>query len=145
MDQLQTQNTFELTQEKIDILTKANIIPHDTPPEQVAFFAMKCKEMGLSPFTKQIYLVKLQKSVQVQGNWTKETVYDTFIGIDGFRARAESSGKYAGNDDYIYNDNMTAYQSIKAGLAAPVTALACVYKIVNGQKAPFKATAVDPC
>ena len=67
---------------------------------------------------------------------------------DGFRAVAESSGAYAGNDDPIFEGEheipFTKYENKKpvdAKLTVPGKATVTVYKMLEGQRYPFAATA----
>ena len=52
------------------------------------------------------------------------------VGIDGLRAVAERTGAYAGNDDPVFDDE-----------AKPTKATVNVYKIVQGLRVAFTATA----
>jgi len=64
------------------------------------------------------------------------------VSIDGFRSIAESSGAYAGNEDPIFEgETEIEYGKDKKKLTVPNTAKVTVYKIVEGQRYPFTATA----
>ncbi len=119
-------------------LELANIIPKGTPVPQVQIFATVCKEKGLSPFQKQIYLLPFYQKNK-KGEY--ETHYASIVGIDGYRAIAERTGKYAGSDDAKFNDDKTEFQCRDKGLKNPSTATVAVYKIVKGQRVPYTATA----
>lgn len=124
----------ELTQQDINNLAKAGIIPTGTPIEQVLIFAKVCREHGLSPFSKEIYLVKYG------GNFVAQ------VGIDGFRRRACETGEHAGTDDPQFNKKSdgtfkTAFD-IRAENKMPETCSVTVYRIISGQRVPFSHTAV---
>lgn len=124
----------ELSQQDINNLAKAAIIPSGTPIEQVLIFAKVCREHGLSPFSKEIYLVKYG------GNYVAQ------VGIDGFRRRACETGEHAGTDDPKFNVTSdgkfkTAFE-LKSQNQLPETCSVTVYRLIGGQRVPFSHTAV---
>lgn len=125
----------KLTKDDIRTLEAVGIIPKDTPPAQVELFARVCAEKNLSPFSKQIHLIARRDSKNNTTRYTHQTA------IDGFRAIADRTQKYAGNDDYLFDDNETEYQIVASGKKRPQTATATIYKIVGGVRCPFSATA----
>ena len=129
-----TESLVQLTDKDIQTLISANIIPKNTPQEQISVFARVCHERNLSPFSKQIYLMSRN---------TKDGVRYTYqTSIDGFRSLAERTSKYAGSDDYIFDDGLTVYQMLMEKRNRPTTATATVHKLLpNGQTFPIKATA----
>lgn len=123
-----------LSAQDIQVLAQAGIIPPKTPPEQVAVFANICREKGLSPFSKEIYLVGYANN------------YSCITSINGFRKIAAQSGVHAGTDDVKFNiqpdgNFLTASQLIKAK-QLPVTATVTVYRLIQSQRVPFTHTAV---
>lgn len=95
---------------------------------EFANFVLTSVRTGLDIFKKQIYLVK---------RWDSRLEKDVFTpqaGIDGFRAVAERTGKYAGNDDPIFSGEVGKEKY-------PEKAMVTVYKIVEGVRCPFTATA----
>lgn len=118
------QKTGHLTGEQIMELSKAGIIPANTPPAQVAVFAQICKEKEVSPFQKQIYLVKYG------------SIYQALMGIDGFRAIAGRSGVHAGTET-TFNNGLSIDQCLQLK-EQPRTALCIVRKVVHGVVAEFK-------
>lgn len=98
--------------------TKANGCPDD----DFDLFLHMAQRCGLDPRANQLYIVKRG------GKWTIQT------GIDGFRLIADRTGKYAGSDDaeMIGETECGKY---------PASAKVTVYKMVEGQRCPFSATA----
>jgi phage recombination protein Bet len=106
-------------------LVKQTVAPNATPLELAAFL-YNARRLGLDPMTKQIYFIKYDR------NRPGEIV----TGIDGYRARAENSGAYAGSDPPIFE-----YEAVGQPQGAPSKASVTVYKIVQGQRVPFTAEA----
>lgn len=125
-----------ITPADILVLEQAGVIPQGTPPAQIKVFAHVAHERGLSPFSKEIYLVKYGQ------------IFSTVVGINGLRKIAAQTREYAGCDDVKYNlqpngEYLTAAQIIKSGPnALPTTATVTVYRIVQGVRCPFTHTAV---
>jgi phage recombination protein Bet len=123
-----------LTKEQIDTLAKASIIPADTPAPVVAVFAATCAAHGLSPYKREIYLVKYG------------TQYNTIVGIDGLRAKAARTGQFAGKDDAQFNRTadgsyLTAYDVLKkGGKEFPDTCTITVYRVIGAHRVPFTKT-----
>lgn len=90
----------------------------DATNDELELFIGQCKRTGLDPIAKQIYFVKRQGKLTIQ------------TGIDGFRLIADRTRLYAGNDDPIFDDE-----------AQPSKATVTVYKLVNGVRCPFTASA----
>lgn len=112
----------KFTKSQVDLI-KATIAK-GASDDELKMFLYVCQRTGLDPFTKQIHLVprwdsRLGKEVRMP-----------IVGIDGLRSIAERTDNYAGNDDPIYDDE-----------AKPNKATVSVYKIVQGQRVAFTATA----
>lgn len=126
--------TGALTKEDINTLAQAGIVPSGTPFSQVMVFAKTCRERGLSPFSKEIYLV----------NYAGR--YSVITGIDGFRRLACETGSYAGCDDAMFDkDSKGNYKTAAELLAAnklPISCTFTVYRMMGGQRVPFTHTAV---
>lgn len=116
-----------MTDEHIKTLSSAGIIPANTPPAQVALFAQICKEKGISPFQKHIYLLAYKSK--------SGTKYQVIMGIDGFRHIASMSGVHAGTD-ITYNNGLTIDQCQQLK-EYPRTAKCIVKKVVHGVIAEF--------
>lgn len=106
--------------------------------DELRLFIQVCKGANLNPFLKQVFLVPRWDSKEGR------EVRAIQVSIDGFRAIAEESGAYAGNDDPIFEGEDT----IKVGsekatkeIKVPNSARVVVYKMVGGQKCSFTATA----
>ncbi len=100
-------------------------IANDAGPADLALFLQVAKHAGLDPFRKQIYAVFRYDNRKGRKVMTIQT------GIDGYRAIADRTGKYAGNDDPVFVE----------GHGHPESATVTVWKIVGGQRFPFTATA----
>lgn len=122
----------ELTTEAVQTLILAGIVPKDTPKSQIQIFAHVCREKGVSPFSKEIYLV-------AYGN-----KYSIITGIDGFRKIASRTGELCGCDDAKYDlksngDYKTVADFQKNEL--PNTCTITIYRLMNGVRCPFTHTA----
>ncbi|MBK8196702.1 MAG: recombinase RecT [Lewinellaceae bacterium] len=120
-----------LSKEQIKTLADASIIPHDTPGPILQVFAAACAAHGLSPYKREIYLVKYGSQ------------YNTIVGIDGLRAKAARTGELPGRDDAQYDRTadgkfLTAYDATKNGL--PTTCTVTVYRLISGQRHAFTKT-----
>lgn len=131
---MSTQQTAisQLNHQDLDTLAKAGVIPAGTPPAILQVFAVTANQHGLSPFKKEIYLVKYGQQ------------YNVIVGIDGLRAKASRTGCFAGREDVKFDLQpdgafKTAAQ-LKAGNSKPQTATVTVYKMVSGQRCPFTKT-----
>lgn len=110
--------------------------------DELKLFITACHGLQLSPFSKQVHLVPRWDSKEGR------EVRAIQVGIDGLRATAERTGKYAGNDDPVYEGEheitYTRHENkkpIEDKLTVPTKATATVYKIVEGQRYAFTATA----
>lgn len=120
---------YNLGQDEIKTLVQSGIIPQGTPEGTIKMFARFCGESNLSPFKKQVHLVKRGEKFTIQ------------TGIDGYRAIANRTGLYAGSDDYLFDEGIGEYEMIKNARKNPTTAKAVVYRLVGGVRCPFSATA----
>lgn len=122
----------KLTDQDIQTLVSVGSIPQGTPPDVIAFFGRVCAETRMSPFKRQVHLIK---------RWSKQgDRYTVQTGIDGYRAQADRTGRYAGSDEYLFDEGLREYDMVKAK-RKPVTATVTVYKAVSGMRCPFTATA----
>jgi len=102
---------------KLELIRRT--VAKDATNDELEMFFHQARKTGLDPLARQIYFVKRQ------GKGTIQT------GIDGYRLVADRTGKYAGNDDYEFDDPDNA----------PKWAKARVWKIVEGIRCQFEATA----
>lgn len=112
----------KLTRQQIELIK--NTIAKGSSDDELKMFLYVCERTRLDPFTKQIHLVPRWDS-----RLGKE-MRTPIVGIDGLRSVAERTGVYAGNDDPIYDDE-----------AKPTKATVTVYKIVQGLRVGFTASA----
>lgn len=96
--------------------------------EDFNLFLYVCKRTGLDPLTRQIYAVARWDTSLGRNKMAIQT------GIDGFRLTAERSKKYAGMEDikYLPEDETATF---------PTKATCTVYKMVDGQKVAYTASA----
>lgn len=125
-------NQLILSDQDVQTLVQAGVIPDGTPKAQIAVFAQICKERGLSAFSKEIHLVGYAGR------------YSVIVGINGFRKIAAETGQHAGTDDIKFDvlpdgSFKTAVQ-LKAEKLTPTSATCTVYRIVSGQRVPFTHT-----
>jgi len=118
--------------EEIATLARAGVIPDKTPPDILKVFAITANQHKLSPFKKEIYLVRYGDK------------YHTIVGIDGMRAKAARSGLAAGKDDAKYDlqsdgTYQTAAQLVQ-GKHYPTSCTVTVYKVIGGIRCPFTKT-----
>jgi len=108
--------------------------------DELNLFITVCHGLQLSPFSKQVYLVPRWDSK------TGKEVKQIQVGIDGFRATAEKTGKYAGNDDPIFEGEreivlVNEKTKTKSSILVPNKATITVWKVVEGLKCGFTASA----
>jgi len=101
-------------------LIRDNFVPKNAPKDMIEAFLALARHRGLAPEEKHVYLIERG------GKWTIQT------GIDGFRLIADRTGTYAGSDPAAYT-----YHPDGGVESATVT----VWKLVQGQRCPFGATA----
>lgn len=135
-NELTTVNNGSMTtfpEEKIDLIKRT--VAKNTTNEQLALFLHQARRTGLDPLSRQIHCVLRWN------NRTQQRDMSIQVAIDGYRLIADRTGKYAGSDDYQFNNGMTQYQHLTSGERFPQTATVTVYKIVASHRVPFTATA----
>lgn len=127
----------KLTRPQLELIKRT--VAKGATDDELRLFIQVCKGANLNPFLRQVHLVKRWDSK------TGQEVGAIQVGIDGFRAVAESSGQYAGNDDPNFEgeDEITYDSKIQKGikLTVPKKATVTVYKLLEGQRYGFTATA----
>lgn len=121
--QLANQPTALIGAEEIKIL-KQILWPKFTDPE-VNYCTAICNQLQLNPLLKQIHFIKR--------NTKNGAVITAQTGIDGFRLTAERTGCYAGSDEPVFEYGVDKKKPIKATVT--------VYKMMQGQRCPFTASA----
>lgn len=125
-----------ITPAQIETLAQAGVIPAGTPAPQVEVFAESCRQHGLSPFKKEIYLVAYNSRDGMK--------YHTIVGIDGLQQKAARTGRFAGIDEEQYNrESNGTYKTaseLKAAKEMPISCTVTVWAIVGGIRCPFTAT-----
>jgi phage recombination protein Bet len=116
------EGTSMLTRNQIELIKSKYAV--GATDDELKVFLYVCARTKLDPFARQIYLVKRWDTRQGRDVFTPQT------GIDGLRSIAERAGNYAGNDDPTFDDEKT-----------PKKATVSVYKIVEGQRVAFSASA----
>ena len=123
-----------ITPAQIEVLAQAGVIPSGTPPAQVEVFAEACRQHGLSPFKKEIYLVRYGSQ------------YHNIVGIDGLQQKAARTGRFAGVDveqyDLSSDGTYLTAADIKEKGGRPVSCTVTIWAIIGGIRCPFTATAV---
>lgn len=112
----------EWTDERLDLLKRT--IAKDATNDEFALFVAQCKRTGLDPFARQIHFIKRDGKMTIQ------------TGIDGYRLIADRTGRYAGSDEGTFDGEGTA-----KGSEHPLKATVTVWKLVEGQRCPFVASA----
>lgn len=118
----------KLTRKQIDLMKRT--IAKGATDDELSLFIQVCKGAQLNPFLKQVHFVKRWDSKE------GKEVGAIQVGIDGFRSIAESSGKYAGSDDAIFSGELFEGEN-----KVPEKATVTIYKIIEGVRCPFTATA----
>lgn len=115
------------TPEQIKLIT--NTVAKGATPDELKLFAYTCSRTGLDPLTRQIFFVK-RKIKAEDGTYHEQMTIQT--GIDGYRAIAERTGELAGIEDATFDSEDKSH---------PNKATVSVYRLVQGQKVAFTASA----
>lgn len=111
--------------EQLDLITRT--VAQGATQDELQLFLYTAASRGLDPLLKQVHAVKRFDKRQ-----NRETMAIQ-VGIDGYRLLADRTGHYAGNDDPTFG-------SLNAE-GHPTTATVTVWKLVEGTRCPFTATA----
>lgn len=95
-EQLAPYNRNGLTNEQKTLIR--NIIAPKANDDELALFFELCKNTGLDPFKKQVYLLPFWNGE------LKRFVFSAITSIDGLRSLAETTGEYDGQSEPIWID-----------------------------------------
>ncbi len=115
----------EIPPEQIELIKRT--VAKGATDDELALFLHQANKTGLDPLSRQIHFSKFKDKIAI------------ITGIDGYRLVADRTGKYAGSDDYLFDDGLTQYESMKGG--SPQIATATVWKLVGNQRVAFSASA----
>lgn len=101
------------------------------PQDEFDLFIAFCRAKNLDPLQRQVYLIPRWDKNKNANVWSIQT------SIDGYRAIADRTGCYAGSDDAIFTESGQKVWD----KPRPDTAKVTVWKMVQGQRCPFTATA----
>lgn len=107
-----------------EIALVSRTVAQGAPLQELAVFLHSCKSLGLDPLLRQAYWIRRKGKGALQ------------VGIDGFRAIAESSGTYAGAEAIEYRGSIEWTYKGKP-LVMPELARATIWKLVGGHKSAF--------
>jgi len=123
-DMVKSEQALTITTDQRSLIK--NTIAKGATNEELELFFYDCKRRGVHPLDKLIHFTKRQ---QKGGG----SVYTPIVGIDFMRSQAAASGEYAGSDDPVFEGEGPDDETF----AARVT----VWRLVQGQRCPFTATA----
>jgi phage recombination protein Bet len=107
-----------VTTEQIALIKRT--VAEGATPDELQLYLYDCQRQGVHPLDKLIFFTKRK------GKYTPVT------SIDFMRIRADQSGAYAGSDDALFTGTPG-----RADFAAQVV----VWKLIEGMRCPFTATA----
>ena len=115
------------THEQVELIKRT--IAVGATHDELQLFLYQAKRTGLDPLSRQIHFVKRKDKGTIQ------------TAIDGYRLIADRTGKYAGSDDYLFDEGIPQYLHMTSVKEHPRTATVTVYKSVDGMRVAFTATA----
>jgi phage recombination protein Bet len=128
---VEEQRALSLTDAKLQLITRT--VAKGAAPDELAVFLYQCRRTGLDPLSRQIYCI-----VRQTRDGPKAAIQ---TGIDGYRLVAQRTGVYAGSDDALYDEGLTQWDHRQDGRGLPTVATVTVWKLMNGVRVPFTATA----
>ena len=128
----------KLTRAQVNLIKQT--VAKGATDDELKMFIQVCKGTQLNPFLRQVHFVKRWSTAEGR------EVGAIQVGIDGFRAVAEGSGQYAGNDDPVYDSEKDievpgGKEKTPRKVTVPLKATVTVHKLMNGERMPFTATA----
>lgn len=100
-----------------------NVIAKGATDNELKLFLYQAQRTGLDPLARQIYFQKFESN-------TGHSNMSIITSIDGYRLVAARTGKYAGCDDAVFDSEEN-----------PKKATVRIYRIVDGMRCGFEATA----
>jgi phage recombination protein Bet len=107
-----------ITADQLDLIKRT--VANGATADELKLFMFDCARQGVHPLDKLVHFTK------------RSGKYTPITSIDFMRIRAAETGEYAGNDDALFET---------AGHKYPETATVTVYRIVQGLRCAFTATA----
>lgn len=130
------------SREQIELVKTTICNAENLSDDEARLFIAQCQRLDLDPIAHQIHAIKRKGKLTIQ------------IGIDGYRKIADRTGRYAGNDDPVFQtETVTVGEEggISVGGDVPVKATVTVHKLVGeiatrpefipGEARPFTASA----
>ena len=109
-----------VTPDQMELIKRT--IAKDATPDELKLYFYDCQRQGVHPLDKLIHFTK------------RGGKYTPITSIDFMRSRASDSGEYAGNDDAVFRE-------VSGDGKHPLEASVTVYRMVQGTRCPFTATA----
>ncbi len=127
-----TENTDIITFDDSKVQLIKRTVAIGATDDELELFLHQCQKTGLDPLAKQIYFQKYSTKAGPK--------MSIITGIDGYRLVADRTGKYAGNDEAVFDGKIsqTRYQTT---FDAPAKASVTVWKLVSGQRVAFSNSA----
>ena len=93
--------SMEFSSEQLDLIRRT--IAAEASDDELALFLYQAKRAGLDPLSRQIHLV---------GRYDRKAgrkVHTIQTSIDGYRLIADRTGRYAGSDDYRFDEGLECH------------------------------------
>jgi phage recombination protein Bet len=111
-----------VTSEQIDLIRRT--VAHGATDDELKLYLFDCARQGVHPLDKLVHFTK------------RSGKYTPITSIDFMRIRAADSGEMAGSDDPDFNGEVD-----DSGNGPPASATVTVYRLTQGQRFAYTATA----
>lgn len=110
-------------------------------PESLVLYMNYCRARKLDPMKKPAHIVPMSVKDAQTGKYEWRDV--VMPGIYEYRTTAARTGRYAGQDDVVFGEDIELDGNIygRGGQIVPLFAKVTVYRIVEGIRCPFTGTA----